>query len=366
MKSIIWIALLFSFSTARAGADSTTYYKVFTGNIMGAEAVLHLYVSKGEATGYLYFVRDPRPFTIYTGEVKMVKTDSIYIYSSRSHMVSVNIAGSLTGQQIIGNATMYQDDKEIRKGAVQLMANTDRYTALNYIHSSGTTELPANLKNQSTCRYAASTVWPVSSDKSPLAGVIRKLFYETFNQQPGKEPSVLLPAALQKYLNGWKNSYIKAGVKETQDMGLSLSQEGDERLLVLSESGQLLTLAYYSYSFSGGAHGGSTTKLFSFDKRVNKLLTLSDVLTPAGIAALPSLLAKSARAQFKVQANQSLKDVGLFENSIPVTQNFWMDNAGLGFWYQEYEIGPFAYGPIVLFIPLAQISSFIQPGFLKK
>jgi len=56
----------------------------------------------------------------------------------------------------------------------------------------------------------------------------------------------------------------------------------------------------------------------------------------------------------------------MFKNTIPVTKNFWVDNAGLGFWYAEYEIGPYAWGEIPLFIPLAQVSAYIQPSFIKK
>ena len=205
----------------------------------------------------------------------------------------------------------------------------------------------------------------MKEDNSPVAVNIRKVFYEQFNLPPGKDPSTLLPAAQQKFLSDWKNTYVKAGVKETENMGLSLSLEQDDRLMVLSESQTLLTVACYHYQFSGGAHGNFSTAVICFDKRNGKRLKLTDILTTQGISALPALLTRAAKSQFNVKGNQTLEQAGFFKSTVPITQNFWVDNAGLGFWYAPYEIGPFAYGEIVLFIPLAQVSAYIQPSFLK-
>ena len=363
MKKMSFLLLLFVSSFLQA---QKSYYKVYTGNIMGAEAVAHLHASEGHVGGYLYLVRDPRPFRIYFFESVIGKNDSIKFDGSRSHEVGINITGVLRQQEIQGNGTLYQEGKEIRKGAVLLKETIDPYTAFGFVSASGNTKLPANLKNDSECKLASSTIWPVAGDNSPLAANIRKIANEKFSLPPGKEPSVVLPAELQKGLTRWKNEYIKAGVKETENMGLSLSSEQENSLMVLSESKSVITLAFYSFDYSGGAHGNYSTELFSFDKRTNKRLQLSDVLAPSGVAALPALLSKAARAQFKVPANQTLEQAGMFKNNIPVTKNFWVDNAGLGFWYQPYEIGPYSFGEIPLFIPLAQLSAYIQPAFLKK
>lgn len=363
MKKISFLLLLFVSSFLQA---QKSYYKVYTGNIMGAEAVAHLHVSEGHVGGYLYLVRDPRPFRIYFTESGIGKNDSIKFDGSRSHEVGINITGILRQQEIQGHGTLYQEGKEIRKGAVQLKETIDPFTAFGFVSTTGNTKLPANLKNDSECKLTSSTIWPAAGDNSPLAANIRKIVNEKFSLPPGKEPSVVLPAELQKGLTTWKNGYIKAGVKETESMGLSLSSEQENSFMVLSESKSVITLAFYSFDFSGGAHGNYSTELFSFDKRINKRLQLSDVLTPAGVAALPALLSKAARAQFNVPANQTLEQAGLFKNNIPVTRNFWVDNAGLGFWYQPYEIGPYSFGEIPLFIPLAELTAYIQPAFLKK
>jgi len=361
MKTASMLWMIFISSSLHS---QTAFYKVFTGNIMGAEALAHLHISNGHIGGYLYLVRDPRPFIIYP-ESSVWKKDSMIIYSSRSYQISVNLSAAGNQQKFQGTAVMYQDDKEIRKGNILLQEVRDPYMALTFFSTAGKAALPASLKNESECTYAASSIWPVKEDNSPVAVNIRKIFYQEFNLPPGKDPSSLLPAAQQKYLADWKNTHVKAGVKETENMGLSLSQDQDDRLMVLSESQTLLTLAAYHYQFTGGAHGNYSTDLICFDKRNGKRLKLADVLTAQGISALPAMLTKAAKSQFNLKNNQSLEQAGFFKITVPVTQNFWVDNAGLGFWYQPYEIGPFAYGEIVLFIPLAQLSTYIQPSFLK-
>ncbi len=95
------------------------------------------------------------------------------------------------------------------------------------------------------------------------------------------------------------------------------------------------------------------------------MLQLSDVLVPAGSKALPQLLAQSFRRQYGLKPADKLTDGGLSENTIKPTDNFFVTGKGIGFNYVPYEIGPYAMGEILLFIPFTDLKDLLQPAFLS-
>ena len=87
------------------------------------------------------------------------------------------------------------------------------------------------------------------------------------------------------------------------------------------------------------------------------------MLTTAGQANLPLLLKKYFRKNYNLDANDSLKEAGLFEEKIKPNNNFYITGKGLGFSYSPYEIGPYAMGEINIFIPFSELTTSLQPAF---
>lgn len=115
-----------------------------------------------------------------------------------------------------------------------------------------------------------------------------------------------------------------------------------DQLIVVYQSKTILTLANYSYSYTGGAHGLYGTGFTSLDLVKKKKLNLDDVLTKTGQSNLPSFLKKYFRKNYNLSASASLKEAGLFEEKIEPNNNFYVTGKGTGFSYSPYEIGPYA------------------------
>lgn len=361
MKKIIFIFLVLLNQSANAQVITGTY-QTFRGNVMGAETVVHLHIAKNEAAGFIYLLKDPRPFFIYGAEIK---GDSIFIYGDRSMQTSMQIMATLKNGNIKGNAKLVLEEKTIRSGAATLQLDTINYTAFDFYKASAESTLPPALKNQSRYDQSAATIWPKTNDNTTLGTYVQKKGLSFLNQKTTKHPSQFLSTNQQQNIKQWKADNAKAYPKGAADMGLSLSARTDQRFLVLNENKTCINFIQYYFEESGGAaHGNAGSEILVIDKRNNKELKLKDILTPAGLKALSPLLDKAARAQFGIAANAPL-DKRLLVKRIDPSEQFFMSDAGIGFWYNAYQIASFADGDVVLFIPLASITKYIQPSFLK-
>lgn len=129
---------------------------------------------------------------------------------------------------------------------------------------------------------------------------------------------------------------------------------------VTYEDTNLLTIQVNSYSFTGGAHGLSTTRFLNFDK----LRALEMEIAELFINPLEFQI--FAEAKFRDQENipsvGSINATGfMFENdTFYLPQNIGFTPEGLQLIYEPYEVASYADGPIIMTIPYSEINSFLR------
>ncbi len=126
-----------------------------------------------------------------------------------------------------------------------------------------------------------------------------------------------------------------------------------------------LTLYTSGYEFLGGAHGNAWEVYDNYDIQHRKKLQLSDLIT-IDSAKIGTLLEKKFRQDYDVPNRTSLKEFGLFENRIKPNNNFYFDDWGLTFVYNQYEIGPYVLGIIELFIPWNELKPYLKSMFMER
>ena len=151
------------------------------------------------------------------------------------------------------------------------------------------------------------------------------------------------------------------GTDSSAIMGYALRYDSQQACYVLYQDAQLLTLAYFSYDYMGGAHGSYGTTGASYDLRTGRRLRYQDIFQPTAAARLPALLAQAVRPLVGVQPGAPL-DEQLFVKQLPITHNVFLTAGGAEFIYQPYEIASFAQGEIRVFLPLAQLRPLLRPG----
>jgi inhibitor of cysteine peptidase len=100
----------------------------------------------------------------------------------------------------------------------------------------------------------------------------------------------------------------------------------------------ILSVIFLDYQYTGGAHGSTIQKAYTFDLKTGKEYAMKDLFkTGSDYAAL-----------FNGAVRQGIKDRELYElatfSAISADQAFYLDNSGVSVYFQQYEYFPYAAG----------------------
>lgn len=132
---------------------------------------------------------------------------------------------------------------------------------------------------------------------------------------------------------------------------------------VIRQDANLTTIESNTYTFQGGAHGGSYTFFINWDTKADKNLALEDILVDGYKAKLTQVADTIFRQQEKLSDTSSLaKDYFFKDSKFKLNRNFLITPLGLRFVYNIYEIKPYAAGRTELLIPYNKIKPILKPN----
>jgi hypothetical protein len=136
---------------------------------------------------------------------------------------------------------------------------------------------------------------------------------------------------------------------------------------ILLNSPRLMSMRVYKLEFTGGAHANPWTTYINLDLKSGTQLTLDELF----VGDYGAELLMVAEAQFKEATNlnqdSSLAET-IFEFSsgdFMLPQNFSIGKQGISFYYNPYDLGPFALGVISFQIPYNSLMSILNKNLLK-
>lgn len=130
---------------------------------------------------------------------------------------------------------------------------------------------------------------------------------------------------------------------------------------------KILCLEFSQGGYTGGAHGNSYVKYINIDLENANQLKLDDLLVKGFESNLNQLIDKKFREVKDLQPTDDLeKKGGLFENKITYNDNFAVSKNGLLFYYNNYEIAPYAAGTTELLITYDELVNLIPEDSLLK
>jgi len=139
----------------------------------------------------------------------------------------------------------------------------------------------------------------------------------------------------------------------------------DHTASVLMHGDGWLVLELMDASYTGGAHGNYAHSYLNADLQRQQVWRLTDVVADTG--ALVPFLDAAARYRFRIAPDEPLGDRLFVENNtISVTDVFFITPTGLGFVYNPYEIASYADGSVTLFLPYKRIVPFLTPSFRQR
>ena len=136
---------------------------------------------------------------------------------------------------------------------------------------------------------------------------------------------------------------------------------------------QIISFKIEDTLYTGGAHEEYNVAFINIDLDIMKDADLDDLLLPSYEAELNLAGEKIFRRHFDLSPNADLKAAGFtFENNtFTLNDNFGITKRGLIFYFNLYEVAPYAMGSIDILIPYNQIQNLIDPAgplarFIKK
>lgn len=162
---------------------------------------------------------------------------------------------------------------------------------------------------------------------------------------------------IEEGILSFKNGYVELkNLYPDEPIGWEAKIDGT----LTYEDNNILTIQVDSYTFTGGAHGFSTTRFLNFDKNKALEMEAGEIFTdPMEFQAFAE---KKFREQENIPISESINSTGfMFEgDQFYLPQNIGFTKDGLQLIYERYEVASYADGPIVLTLPYPEINSFLR------
>jgi hypothetical protein len=201
---------------------------------------------------------------------------------------------------------------------------------------------------------------PVESSNPLISDSLKKIMLEKFTKRavnssnPENNLAYLKQIFSTKYISSNEDLYTnKSG-------GQNLNWESLEFMHVLYNDKHFLTFYIISYGFTGGAHGLETNQFYVADLNTGKILSLSDLFLEDYEKELSTAITQRFKDMNSLSPGQQLTDALFFTDTVKVTDNFYLTGEGIGFFYNHYDIAPYADSPNSCFFTFSELKSVIR------
>ncbi|TAN16980.1 MAG: DUF3298/DUF4163 domain-containing protein [Chitinophagaceae bacterium] len=222
----------------------------------------------------------------------------------------------------------------------------------------------ASRQNSPQARVQMILLWPKGNENLMKDTIIK---YYCGRDTALVNPAQVIRSPANSFFAEYKN--LKRNLKNSTvgEIAAIFNWESDVDMKILWNADSIVSIAFQSYQYTGGAHGLSNTLLSVFDLKENRSLTPSDIFKQGYEQELRQALEQELREQYDIPDGAPLNgDHGiLFDKQLALTKNFYLTGKGIGFIYNLYEVAPYAVGQINLYIPFSKIANVIQPAYLN-
>ena len=113
--------------------------------------------------------------------------------------------------------------------------------------------------------------------------------------------------------------------------------------------------------YTGGAHGIYMTSFLNMNLNTLTPIRLSDLFVNEYEEALTDLLWNQLMADNRATTRQELEEMGYATTGeLTPTENFYLDNEGITFYYNVYDIAPYVMGPIKICLPYDAVEHLLN------
>lgn len=209
----------------------------------------------------------------------------------------------------------------------------------------------AGRENMPSINISYNITYPTETEKNSL--IIKSFISNCIGNKFANEKSVesAVKTAIKENIANYKNevcgSESEKDIKSEVWMNHSFECENE----ILYNAHGFISYACATYSYTGGVHGLVTTSYYVYDFYDNEEITLSNIFNEESLPAILTLI--------KEKLSQWEYADGIDMGSVSVTENFYINDEGICWIYNPYEIAPYALGAIEVKLPFSEIKNYI-------
>lgn len=215
------------------------------------------------------------------------------------------------------------------------------------------------------CEINIAFLNPLSSDIlkdiSEIQNIIKSSF-QCYNNTVN-EPCTIIDSLTSCYLQEYKKLESEEIIEDAE---YYYNWEYDLGIEILMNDKNILSYCTYNYNYTGGAHGSSSELFENIDLKKCKKIELKDIFAPGYKSKLKENILSGITKCFGVKTLEELNQFIFDYTSVEITDNFYLNNSGIGFVYNEYEIAPYCSGTINVFIEYSELKNLLKKDFIKK
>lgn len=125
----------------------------------------------------------------------------------------------------------------------------------------------------------------------------------------------------------------------------------------------LFTIRHHEKSYAGGAHSNSFTNYYNFNPVTGRRLYVRNIFKAGYSSKLTKIAEKKLRNSLGISPTASLEDEGFYSSEFVLNENFYLDNDGVHFVYNTYEVAPADKGVIIIHIKYSEVQGMLEDIF---
>lgn len=218
-------------------------------------------------------------------------------------------------------------------------------------HLFGDTALPA-------CSLSVSFTYATEAAQPEMTDSLNTYFTSLVlgHAYLGQQPEAALKNYADQYVNDYRHdlepTYRQDEKENGEEVGAWYSYYKTVKSQVQFYQKNLLVYRYRYEEYTGGAHGIYMTSFLNLNLDTLLPIRLDDLFVADAQEALTDLLWNQLMADHRVATREELEDMGYASTGeLAPTENFYLDDYGITFYYNVYEIAPYVMGPTEIRLP---------------
>lgn len=217
------------------------------------------------------------------------------------------------------------------------------------------------------CEFKLNMQYPSSAGDSEMLKKLQSLFImDYFNEKFSEmSPAEAAHAYMKEYVSNYmqlENDYTTLSDQVSEGMSfVSFNYQETSESDVSFNAGGFISYTVNYYNFTGGAHGMQSCKNYVIDLHTMFQLTLTDLFADVNLQPVSNLIIREIAKEKGYEDPTQLNEDGFFsiEEVVP-TDNFRIDEKGITWTYNPYEIAVYALGIINVSVEWEELKPYLR------